>query len=133
MKKIMMLTVLFCCVVHADESSNKAYMIEKFDQNNDHIVTQEEFLKSAEERFKTMDIDSDESIEKVEFLQRYAEHSHTTTSDSAIEVGQRVFNKLDEDKDGRIIKDEYTKSRLKWFSEVDKDNNQKIELEGKAN
>ncbi|MGB4497673.1 MAG: EF-hand domain-containing protein [Methylococcaceae bacterium] len=127
MRRIMMLTVLFCGVVHADESTNKTYMIEKFDQNNDHIVTQEEFLKSAEERFKTMDIDSDESIEKVEFLQRYAEHSHTT-SDSAVEVGQRVFDKLDEDKDGRISKDEYTKSRLKWFSEVDNDNNQKIEL-----
>lgn len=131
MKKIMVLIAVFCGVVHADETSSKVYMIEKFDQNGDHVVTQEEFLKSAEERFKTMDIDGDKSIEKTEFLQRYAEHSHSTT-DSGAEVWQRVFYKLDEDKDEKISEYEYTKSRLKWFTEADKDNDQKIELEGNA-
>ncbi len=132
MKKIVMLMVLFSGVIHANETSNKVYMIEKFDQNGDHVVTQEEFLKSAEERFKTMDIDGDKTIEKTEFLQRYTEHSHSTTADSAAEVGQRVFGKLDENRDDKISELEYTQSRLKWFTEVDKDNDQKIELEDTA-
>ncbi len=132
MKKIALIGfVVICFAAHADESSTNAYMIEKFDQNGDRVVTQEEFLKSAEERFKTMDIDGDKTIEKNEFLQRYAEHSHSTKADSAAEVGQRVFDKLDENQDLKISEKEYTQSRLKWFTEADKDNNQKIELEVK--
>lgn len=126
------LVLFFSMMVHADEASKNAYMIEKFDKNGDYVVTQEEFLKSAEERFKTMDIDGDKTIEKEEFLKRYAEHSHSKTSDSATEVGQHVFDKLDENKDEKISHQEYTQSRLKWFTEEDKDNNQKIELIDKA-
>ncbi len=128
MRKIVLMGLtLFSAINYADETSNKTYMIEKFDTDGDHVVTQDEFLKSAEERFKTMDIDGDKTIEKTEFLQRYAEHSHSATMDSAAEVGQRVFDKLDENKDEKISNEEYTKSRLKWFTEADKDNNQKIE------
>ena len=88
--------------VHAEESAKNAYMIEKFDHNGDRVVTQEEFLESAAERFKTMDVDGDHAIEQAEFLQRYAEHSHSTTTDSGSEVGQRVFDKLEENKDAQI-------------------------------
>ena len=114
--------------VHAEESAKNAYMIEKFDHNGDRVVTQEEFLESAAERFKTMDVDGDHAIEQAEFLQRYAEHSHSTTTDSGAEVGQRVFDKLDENKDAQISEQEYNQSRLKWFTEADKDNDQRIEL-----
>ncbi len=122
---------LFVAIVsttHAEESAKNAYMIEKFDRNGDRVVTQEEFLESASERFKTMDVDGDHAIEQTEFLQRYAEHSHSTTTDSGAEVGQRVFDKLDENKDTQISEQEYNQSRLKWFTEADKDNDQRIEL-----
>jgi Ca2+-binding EF-hand superfamily protein len=75
-----------------------------------------------------MDIDSDGAIEKEEFLQRYAEHSHKTTNELPVSVEHHVFDKMDEDHDGKITEDEYNESRLKWFTEADKNNDQKIEL-----
>jgi Ca2+-binding EF-hand superfamily protein len=75
-----------------------------------------------------MDIDGDGAIEKEEFLQRYAEHSHKTTSESSVSVEHHVFDKMDEDHDDKITEDEYNESRLKWFTEADKNNDQKIEL-----
>ena len=115
-------------IVYAEDGNKNAYMIEKFDHNGDRVVTQEEFLESATQRFKIMDIDGDHAIEQSEFLQRYAEHSHPTTTDSGAEVGQRVFDKLDENHDTKISEQEYNQSRLKWFAEADKDNDQRIEL-----
>jgi hypothetical protein len=35
---------------------------------------------------------------------------------------------MDENHDGKITEDEYNESRLKWFTEADKNNDQKIEL-----
>lgn len=125
MKKSFWLLGLLSSFAFADENT---YMIEKFDRNGDKVVTQDEFMESAIQRFKTMDIDSDKFIEKEEFLQRYSEHSHSTTKESGAEVGQRVFDKLDENHDSRISEQEYNGSRLKWFTEADKDNDQKIEL-----
>jgi Ca2+-binding EF-hand superfamily protein len=75
-----------------------------------------------------MDIDGDHAIEEREFMQRYAEHAHTTTHESAENVEKRVFEKLDENHDGKISEQEYNSSRLKWFSEADKNNDQQIEL-----
>jgi hypothetical protein len=129
LKKSVLLMALFLSdIVHAEDAAKNAYMIEKFDHNGDRVVTQEEFLESAAQRFKTMDIDGDHAIEQAEFLQRYAEHSHPTTTDSGAEVGQRVFDKLDDNHDAQISEQEYNQSRLKWFTEVDKDNDQRIEL-----
>ena len=115
-------------IIYAEDTTKNAYLIEKFDHNGDRVVTQEEFLESAAQRFKTMDIDGDHAIEQAEFLQRYAEHSHPTTTDSGAEVGQRVFDKLDDNHDAQISEQEYNQSRLKWFTEADKDNDQRIEL-----
>ena len=38
------------------------------------------------------------------------------------------FISFQEDHDGKITEDEYNESRLKWFTEADKNNDQKIEL-----
>jgi hypothetical protein len=57
-----------------------------------------------------------------------AEHSHKTTNESPVSVEHHVFDKMDEDHDGKITEEEYNESRLKWFTEADKNNDQKIEL-----
>ena len=67
-------------------------------------------------------------MDREEFLQRYNEHAHSTTKESGTEVGQRVFDKLDENQDAKISEQEYNGSRLKWFTQADQDNDQKIEL-----
>lgn len=115
-------------LINAAFADENTYMIEKFDRNGDKVVTQDEFLEAAAQRFKIMDIDGDKTIEKEEFLQRYGEHKHSTTNESAVEVGQRVFDKLDENHDSIISEQEYNSSRLKWFTQADKDNDQKIEV-----
>ncbi len=127
-KSVLLMGLFLSGIVYAEDAAKNAYMIEKFDHNGDRVVTQEEFLESAAQRFKTMDIDGDHAIEQAEFLQRYAEHSHPTTTDSGAEVGQRVFDKLDDNHDAQISEQEYNQSRLKWFTEADKDNDQRIEL-----
>jgi Ca2+-binding EF-hand superfamily protein len=125
----LILQALSASTGYAENTNPKnAYIIEKFDQNGDHIVTKDEFLESAVQRFKMMDIDGDHAIEEREFMQRYAEHAHTTTHESAENVEKRVFEKLDENHDGKISEQEYNSSRLKWFSEADKNNDQQIEL-----
>lgn len=125
MKKSLFLLGVF--LSHATLANENAYMIEKFDRNGDKVVTQDEFMEAAAQRFKTMDIDGDNAIEKEEFLKRYAEHAHSTTKESGAEVGQRVFEKLDENHDAKISAQEYNGSRLKWFTQADKDNDQKID------
>jgi len=109
---VSMLILMQNTVTIAQEPEKNAYIIEKFDNNHDGMVTQDEFLESAAKRFKTMDIDSDGAIEKEEFLQRYAEHSHKTTNESPVSVEHHVFDKMDEDHDGKITEDEYNESGM---------------------
>ena len=65
---VSMLILMQSSVTIAQEPEKNAYIIEKFDNNHDNVVTQDEFLESAAKRFKTMDIDGDGAIEKEEIL-----------------------------------------------------------------
>ncbi len=129
MKKHIITIVLFSGMnfgVLAQEMKH-SYLAEKFDVNHDNKVTKEEFLASAAQRFKYMDINGDLSISIAEFLQRYHEHEKSGEKMPAAEdVARKVFAKLDLNKDEQITQTEYETARLNWFLNSDKNHDNQI-------
>lgn len=132
--------MLFLCghygVSHAYVEKNCSndhgnYFITRFDTNCDNVVYKDEFLSSAAERFKHMDVNGDQAITLPEFLQRYADFQSVKklAENSKTPEPSKIFAKLDANGDQKITEQEYIESRKKWFSDLDKNKDDRVTVE----
>jgi Ca2+-binding EF-hand superfamily protein len=108
-------TVVFAGSPPAPDHRRGDYILSRFDSNGDQIVTQEEFLNSAHERFVAMDINADQKITLEEFTQRYQDFKPKTHSSHHAQIN---LAEGDNNKDGKISETEYLKASQQHAEEM---------------
>ncbi|MEQ1530457.1 MAG: hypothetical protein ABL925_14175, partial [Methylococcales bacterium] len=110
------------------------YFMSRFDSNGDNQVTKEEFLSSAAERFKHMDVNADKSITLSEFLERYADFQGkgAQTGDKKPDPGMH-FKENDANHDGAVNQEEYMQAAqqhaAQMFSKKDRNGDKQLSKE----
>lgn len=121
-----------CAHSAGQEGADSNYFMGRFDRNCDNVVTKDEFLALAADRFKYMDIDGNKTIDMKEFLQRYTDFQAAKAAPGQklkAPDPEKVFIKLDADGDKNITQTEYSDSRNKWFAQLDKNSDGKVSIE----
>ncbi|MBD8893997.1 EF-hand domain-containing protein [Roseibium litorale] len=90
-----------------------ARMFEKFDQNSDGVITQDEVNAVIEARFKAGDKDGNGSVTLDEFSEAVLAESKP--------MQVRVFQRLDRDGDGTVTTEEFDRATDRMFSRLDRD------------
>lgn len=112
---LVMNTVAFAASPTEADNRRGDYILGRFDSNGDQIVTQEEFLASAHERFVAMDINADQKITLEEFTQRYQDFKPKTHSSHHAQIN---LAEGDNNKDGNISESEYLKASQQHAEEM---------------
>lgn len=89
------------------------HMFEKFDQNGDGVITQDEVNAVIEARFKAADKDGNGSVTLDEFSEAALAESKP--------MQVRMFQRLDRDGDGTVTTEEFNKATDRMFSRLDRD------------
>lgn len=116
---------------YSDEQMH-AYLFDKFDSDEDGLVTKEEYMDFIDERFLKMDTDRNGSITKEDlynsrfytFLPELAEavfrDSDTNidgliTKKEMIKAEEARFDKMDLNRDGKLSRDEFVVNDMSEF------------------
>ncbi len=96
---------------YSDEQMH-SYLFDKFDSDEDGIITKAEYMDFIDERFAKMDTDRDGTITKEDL---YNSRFYTFLP----ELAEAVFRDSDLDDDGLITKDEMIKAEEIRFKQMD--------------
>jgi Ca2+-binding EF-hand superfamily protein len=94
-------------------------MMHMIDTNKDGMVSKEEWLAYQERVFKTLDKDSDGSLDAEEFYGHPKPVSFATGGYSQALETQQMFGKIDANGDGKVSKEEYIAFQTKVFEMMD--------------
>ena len=109
---------------HYNDAQMHSYLFNKFDANEDGVITKEEYMKFIDERFDKMDSDGNGTITKEDlydsrfytFLPELAEavfrdsdldNSETITREEMLKAEEARFKVMDRNGDGQLTKDEF--------------------------
>jgi len=96
---------------YSDEQMH-SYLFDKFDSDEDGLITKAEYMDFIDERFAKMDTDRDGTITKEDL---YNSRFYTFLP----ELAEAVFRDSDLDSDGLITKDEMIKAEELRFKQMD--------------
>lgn len=112
-----LLTVAFngCSLLkpHYSDEQMHTYLFNKFDSNQDGIITKPEYMDFIDERFSKMDTDRNGTLTKEDL---YESRFYTFLP----ELAEAVFRDSDMDMDSLITKDEMLKAEEINFAKMDK-------------
>ncbi len=97
---------------HYSDEQMHIYLFDKFDSDEDGIITKAEYMDFIDERFAKMDTDRDGTITKEDL---YNSRFYTFLP----ELAEAVFRDSDLDDDGLITKDEMIKAEEIRFKQMD--------------
>ena len=117
---------------HYSDQQMHSYLFDKFDANEDGIITKEEYMEFIDERFDKMDTDGNGIITKEDlydsrfytFLPELAEavfrdsdsdQSGTITRNEMLKAEEARFKMMDKDGDGKLTKDEFVVNDMSEF------------------
>jgi len=109
-----------------------SYLFNKFDANEDGLVSHEEYMEFIDERFDKMDTDANGTITKEDlydsrfytFLPELAEavfrdsdidSSDTITRDEMLKAEETRFKMMDKNSDGKLTKQEFIVNDMSAF------------------
>ncbi|MGB5964527.1 MAG: EF-hand domain-containing protein [Sulfurimonadaceae bacterium] len=119
---------------HYSDEQMHSYLFDKFDSDEDGVITKAEYMDFIDERFAKMDTDRDGTITKEDlynsrfytFLPELAEavfrDSDTNedgliTKEEMIEAEKVRFDKMDTNGDGQLSRDEFIVNDMSEFKE----------------
>lgn len=97
---------------HYSDEQMHAYLFDKFDSDEDGLITKEEYMDFIDERFLKMDTDRNGTITKEDL---YNSRFYTFLP----ELAEAVFRDSDLDMDTYITKDEMIKAEEARFEKMD--------------
>ena len=101
---------------HYNNEQMHSYLFNKFDANEDSVISKAEYMEFIDERFDNMDTDGNGIITKEDL---YDSRFYTFLP----ELAEAVFRDSDLDKSGTITRDEMIKAEEMRFKIMDKDGN----------
>jgi len=129
---ILLLTGCAWMKPHYNDTQMHSYLFNKFDANEDGLITKEEYMEFIDERFDKMDTNGNGTITKKDlydsrfytFLPELAEavfrdsdtdQSVTITRDEMLKAEEARFKMMDKDGDGQLTKDEFVVNDMSEF------------------
>jgi len=117
---------------HYNDQEMHSYLFDKFDTNEDGVITHEEYMEFIDERFDKMDTDGSGTITKENlydsrfytFLPELAEavfrdsdldQSGTITREEMLKAEEARFKMMDKNGDGKLSKDEFIINDMSAF------------------
>ena len=107
---------------HYNDQQMHSYLFNKFDANEDGVITKAEYMEFIDERFDKMDTDGSGTITKENL---YDSRFYTFLP----ELAEAVFRDSDLDKSGTITRDEMLQAEKIRFKMMDKDGNGELSKE----
>jgi len=104
---------------HYNDQQMHSYLFNKFDANEDGVITKAEYMEFIDERFDKMDTNGNGTITKEDL---YDSRFYTFLP----ELAEAVFRDSDLDKSGTITRDEMIKAEEMRFKMMDKDANNSL-------
>ena len=104
---------------HYNDEQMHSYLFNKFDANEDGVITKAEYMEFIDERFDKMDTDGNGTITKEDL---YDSRFYTFLP----ELAEAVFRDSDIDKSGTITRKEMLESEEVRFNIMDKNNDGKL-------
>jgi len=104
---------------HYNDQQMHSYLFNKFDANEDGVITKAEYMEFIDERFDKMDTDDNGTITKEDL---YESRFYTFLP----ELAEAVFRDSDIDQSGTITRDEMIKAEEARFKMMDKNGNDKL-------
>ncbi|MFP3942477.1 MAG: EF-hand domain-containing protein [Alphaproteobacteria bacterium] len=95
------------------------YDVEQIDKDRNQFVTEEEYSEWRQSLFENLDADQNEELSVLEYI---------VLNPTRLEpkLLQARFEKLDEDDDGKVTKEQYLQKTQNVFQEIDQDNDGKV-------
>ena len=117
---------------HYNDVQMHNYLFNKFDANEDGVITKAEYMEFIDERFDKMDTDGNGTITKEDlydsrfytFLPELAQavfrdsdldQSDTITKDEMLKAEEARFKMMDTDGDGKLTPDEFVVNDISEF------------------
>ena len=117
---------------HYNDEQMHSYLFNKFDANEDGLITKEEYMEFIDERFDKMDTDGNGTITKEDlydsrfytFLPELAEavfrdsdldSSDTITREEMLRAEDARFDMMDVNKDGKLTRQEFKVNDMSEF------------------
>ena len=117
---------------HYNDAQMHSYLFNKFDANEDGVISHEEYMEFIDERFDKMDTDGNGTITKKDlydsrfytFLPELAEavfrdsdidSSETITREEMIKAEETRFKMMDQDGDSQLTKKEFIVNDMSAF------------------
>ena len=117
---------------HYNDEQMHSYLFNKFDANEDGLITKEEYMGFIDERFDKMDVDGNGTITKEDlydsrfytylpelaqavFRDSDLDQSDTITHDEMVKAEDARFDMMDADKDGKLTKQEFKVNDMREF------------------
>ena len=117
---------------HYNDEQMHSYLFNKFDTNEDGLITKEEYMEFIDERFDKMDTDGNGTITKEDlydsrfytFLPELAEavfrdsdldSSDTITREEMLRAEDARFDMMDVNKDGKLTRQEFKVNDMSEF------------------
>ena len=104
---------------HYNDQQMHSYLFNKFDANEDGVITKAEYMEFIDERFDKMDTDGNGTITKEDL---YDSRFYTFLP----ELAQAVFRDSDLDQSDTITRDEMLKAEAARFKMMDTDGDGKL-------
>ena len=101
---------------HYNDAQMHSYLFNKFDANEDGVITKAEYMEFIDERFDKMDTDANGTITKEDL---YDSRFYTFLP----ELAEAVFRDSDTDQSGTITRDEMLNAEEARFKTMDKNGN----------
>ena len=104
---------------HYNDQQMHSYLFNKFDANEDALITKAEYMEFIDERFDKMDTDGNGTITKEDL---YDSRFYTFLP----ELAEAVFRDSDIDNSGTITREEMIEAEEKRFTMMDKNGDDKL-------
>jgi len=104
---------------HYNDTQMHSYLFDKFDANEDGVITKAEYMAFIDERFDKMDTDGNGTITREDL---YESRFYTFLP----ELAEAVFRDSDLDKSDTITRDEMLKAEKHRFAMMDANKDEKL-------
>jgi Ca2+-binding EF-hand superfamily protein len=121
MMSVGIVSLLFASASFSQGRGGPGSILDRADTNGDGVITQEEFLASRAQQFGSRDRNDDGFIDSSDLGERAAERPRMNEAMNA------MITQFDEDKDGKVSKDEFVKGGVKVFERADTDKSSSVD------